>query len=169
MTDDDLRIGQGFDIHPFSDDVSRPLILAGVRFDNSPGLAGHSDADAVAHAVTDALLGAADLGDIGEHFSDTDPQWKGADSMKLLGAAAQLVRDDGWSIVNVDLTVVLEAPKLSARKAQMKANLSGLLNAAVSVKAKRAEQLGSIGRREGIACFAVVLLRRPTQETTPEK
>jgi 2-C-methyl-D-erythritol 2,4-cyclodiphosphate synthase len=157
---EEFRVGQGFDIHPFADDVSRPLILAGVRFDGSSGLAGHSDADAVAHAVTDALLGAAGLGDIGEHFSDTDPMWKGADSMKMLSATVSLIAAEGWSITNVDTTVILEAPKLAPYKAQMASNLSAVLKAPVSVKAKRAEQLGSIGRREGIACFAIVLLQR---------
>jgi 2-C-methyl-D-erythritol 2,4-cyclodiphosphate synthase len=156
----ELRIGEGFDIHPFSDDPSRPLVLAGVVFDGEAGLVGHSDADAVAHAITDALLGAADLGDIGHHFPDTDPAWKGADSMKLLAATVELVVSHGWSICNVDTTVVLEAPKLAPHRAEMKERLEHIVGATVSVKAKRAEGLGSLGRREGIACFAVCLLER---------
>lgn len=158
-----LRIGQGFDVHPFSDDPARPLVLAGVRFDGSPGLAGHSDADAVAHAVTDALLGAAGLGDIGQHFSDTDPTWKGADSMRLLAATVELVAAEGWAVVNVDVTVVLEAPKLAPVRDLMVTALTAVVGAPVSVKAKRAEQLGAIGRREGIACFAVALLWRVSE------
>lgn len=152
-----LRVGQGFDVHPFSSDPSRRLILGGVELAGQ-GLAGHSDADAVAHAVTDALLGAAGLGDIGEHFPDTDPRWKGADSVALLTAAVALVGQAGWSIANVDCTVVLEAPKLAPVRAAMQDCLSAAVGAPVSVKAKRAEKLGAIGRAEGIACFAVALL-----------
>lgn len=155
----ELRIGQGFDIHPFADDA-RPLVLGGVVFSGERGLLGHSDADAVAHAVTDALLGAAGLGDIGEHFPDTDPAWKGADSMRLLEGAVDLVRRAGWSVVNVDCTVVLEAPKLAPRRDEMRARLGSVVGAEVSVKGKRAEGLGALGRREGIACFAVALLER---------
>ena len=156
----DLRVGQGFDIHPFSDDPSRPLVLGGVVIEGAPGLVGHSDADAVAHAVTDALLGAAGLGDIGQHFPDTDPTWKGADSMRLLAATVELLARDGWSVVNVDTTVVLEAPKLAPVRAAMADRLSAVCDAPVSVKAKRAEGLGSLGRREGIACFASALIIR---------
>jgi 2-C-methyl-D-erythritol 2,4-cyclodiphosphate synthase len=140
----DIRVGQGFDIHPFSDDAARPLILAGVRFEGASGLRGHSDADAVAHALTDALLGAAD-------------------SMRLLASAVQLVHDAGWEIANTDITVVLEAPKLAPHRAAMKASLEAVVGAPTSVKAKRGEGLGAIGRREGIACFAVCLLTRPQQ------
>ena len=156
----EIRVGQGFDIHPFSDDLSRPLILGGVVIEGAPGLVGHSDADAVAHAVTDALLGAAGLGDIGQHFPDTDPTWKGADSMRLLVATVELLARDGWSVVNVDTTVVLEAPKLAPVRAVMAERLSAVCGAPVSVKAKRAEGLGSLGRREGIACFASALIIR---------
>ncbi len=156
----ELRVGQGFDVHPFSTDPARPLILGGVVFEGASGLVGHSDADAVAHAITDAVLGAAGLGDIGEHFPDTDPTWKGADSLKLLAAAVELVHSHGWRITNIDTTVVLEAPKLVPYKAQMKERLEAVVSAPVSVKAKRAEGLGALGRREGIACFAVVLLER---------
>lgn len=153
-----LRIGQGFDVHPFSPDPSRPLVLGGIVFDGHAGLVGHSDADAVAHAITDALLGAAGLGDIGHHFPDTDPAWKRADSLSLLAAASALVRADGWSIANVDCTVVLEAPKLAPVREAMQDRLGAVVGAPVSVKAKRAEKLGAIGRSEGIACFAVALL-----------
>ncbi len=160
-----IRVGQGFDIHPFTDDSSRPLILAGVRFDGAAGLVGHSDADAVAHALTDALLGAADLGDIGTHFSDTDPQWKGADSMRLLAASVAMVQQAGWAVANADITVVLELPKLAPHKAEMKRNLESVVGAPVSVKAKRGEGLGAIGRKEGIACFAVCLLTQQSEES----
>ena len=156
----DLRVGQGFDIHPFSDDPSRPLVLGGIVMDGSPGLVGHSDADAVAHAVTDALLGAAGLGDIGQHFPDTDPAWKGADSMRILDATVRLLRTHGWSVMNVDTTVVLEAPKLAPVRAAMAAKLTEVCGGPVSVKAKRAEGLGALGRREGIACFASALIVR---------
>jgi len=156
----ELRVGQGFDVHPFSTDSTRPLILGGVVFEGATGLVGHSDADAVAHAITDAVLGAAGLGDIGEHFPDTDNTWKGADSMEMLAAAMSLVHSHGWRVTNVDTTVVLEAPKLVPYKAAMKERLEAVMNAPVSVKAKRAEGLGALGRREGIACFAIVLLER---------
>ena len=107
------RVGQGFDVHPFSDDPARRLVLGGVVFDGERGLAGHSDADVIAHAVTDALLGAAGLGDIGQHFPDTDPALAGADSIELLRRAVADVRAAGWEPGNVDCTVVLEAPKLA--------------------------------------------------------
>ena len=153
-----VRVGQGFDVHPFTEDQSRPLVLGGVHFDGEPGLAGHSDADAVAHAVTDALLGAAGLGDIGQHFPDTDPELAGADSLDLLRRAVADVRAAGWSPGNVDCTVVLEAPKLAPRRAEMEERLSEVVGAPVTVKGKRAEGLGALGRREGIACFAVALV-----------
>ena len=147
------RVGLGFDVHPFGGD--NPLVLAGVTLDG-PGLKGHSDADVVAHAVADALLGAAGLGDIGEHFPDTDPRWQGADSMALLRHVVSLV----GTVVNVDCSVVLEAPKLAPYKEAMAHNLSAALGAPVSVKAKRAEGLGAIGRGEGIACWAVALVEQ---------
>jgi 2-C-methyl-D-erythritol 2,4-cyclodiphosphate synthase len=155
----EVRVGQGFDVHPVDD--QRPLVLGGVRFDGVPGLAGHSDSDVVAHAVTDALLGAAGLGDIGSLFPDTDPSLAGADSIELLRRATASVRDAGWTPGNVDCTVVLETPKLAPRRAEMQARLTDAVGAPVSVKAKRAEGLGTLGRREGIACFAVALLTRP--------
>jgi len=155
-----MRIGQGYDVHPFSADPARPLVLGGVTFPEGPGLAGHSDADAVAHAVTDALLGAAGLGDIGQHFPDTDDRWAGADSIELLRAAVADVRAAGWEPQNVDCTVVLEAPKLAPRRAEMQERLSSAVGAPVTVKGKRAEGLGALGRREGIACLAVALIAR---------
>jgi 2-C-methyl-D-erythritol 2,4-cyclodiphosphate synthase len=153
-----VRVGQGFDVHPFSDDPARALVLGGVVFEGERGLAGHSDADAIAHAVTDALLGAAGLGDIGEHFPDTDPVLAGADSLELLRRAVEAVRASGWEPVNVDCTVVLEAPKLAPRRDEVERRLSAAVGAPVTVKGKRAEGLGALGRREGIACFAVALV-----------
>lgn len=153
-----LRIGQGFDLHRYSDDRSRPLVLGGVTFPGARGLAGHSDADVVAHAVTDALLGGAGLGDIGEHFPDTDPSLAGADSIALLCRAVAAVRAAGWAPRNVDCTVVLEAPKLAPRRAAMGRRLSDAVGAPVTVKGKRAEGLGALGRAEGVACLAVALL-----------
>jgi 2-C-methyl-D-erythritol 2,4-cyclodiphosphate synthase len=152
-----LRVGQGFDIHRFADD-DRPLVLAGVRFAGERGLLGHSDADAVAHAVSDALLGAAALGDIGEHFPDTDPQWQGADSMAILRAVVAMVKARGWNVVNVDVNVICERPRIAPLRAEMQANLSEAVGAPASVKGRRAEGLGAIGRVEGLACIAVALL-----------
>jgi 2-C-methyl-D-erythritol 2,4-cyclodiphosphate synthase len=153
-----IRIGQGFDIHRFSDDPARPLVLGGVVFEGARGLHGHSDADAVAHAATDALLGAAGLGDIGEHFPDTDPQWKGVDSLVLLRRAAALVREAGYRIDNVDCSVVCETPKLAPHKATMQQRLSEAAGAPVTVKGRRAEGLGALGRQEGIAVWANALI-----------
>lgn len=153
-----IRVGQGFDIHRFSDDPARPLVLGGVVFDGAPGLHGHSDADAVAHAVTDAMLGAAGLGDIGQHFPDTDPRWKGADSLDLLRHAAALVRAEGWTVGNVDCSVVCEVPKLAPHREEMQRRLTEAAGGPVTVKGRRAEGLGALGRREGIACWANALL-----------
>ena len=153
-----VRVGQGFDIHPFSDDPDRRLVLGGILFEGERGLVGHSDADVIAHAVTDALLGAAGLGDIGQLFPDTDPTLAGADSIGLLQQAVAVVRAAGWEPGNVDCTVVLEAPKLAPRRAEVQRNLSDAVGAPVSVKGKRAEGLGALGRAEGIACFAVALV-----------
>jgi 2-C-methyl-D-erythritol 2,4-cyclodiphosphate synthase len=152
-----FRIGQGFDIHRFADD-DRPLVLAGVTFDGERGLLGHSDADAVAHAVSDALLGAAALGDIGQHFPDTDPQWKGANSMEILRLVVGKVRTAGWQIANVDVNVVCERPKIAPHRDAMQQNLTSVIGAPTNVKGRRAEGLGSIGRTEGIVCLAVAML-----------
>ena len=158
-----VRVGQGFDIHRFSHDPQRPLVLGGVHFPGERGLVGHSDADAVAHAVADALLGAAGLGDIGQHFPDTDPQWTGVDSLVLLRHVAGLVRAEGWSIGNVDCAVVCEAPKLAPNKAEMQRRLSEAAGAPITVKGRRAEGLGTLGRREGIACWAVAVITTEEQ------
>ena len=155
-----VRVGQGFDIHRFSDDPSRPLVLGGVVFEGARGLHGHSDADAVAHAATDALLGAAGLGDIGEHFPDTDPKWKGADSLVLLRHAADLVRSAGWVVGNIDCSVVCEAPKLAPHRAEMQRRMSEAAGAPVTVKGRRAEGLGALGRQEGIACWANAVITK---------
>jgi 2-C-methyl-D-erythritol 2,4-cyclodiphosphate synthase len=154
-------VGQGFDVHRFSDDPERALVLGGVVFHGAPGLEGHSDADAVAHAVADALLGAAGLGDIGQQFPDTDPRWKGADSIDLLRRAATMVRDAGWEPGNVDCSVVLETPRLAPLRARMQERLSEAVGAPVTVKGRRPEGLGALGRREGIACFAVAVVTAP--------
>jgi 2-C-methyl-D-erythritol 2,4-cyclodiphosphate synthase len=156
----DIRVGQGFDVHPWSDDPDRRLVLGGVVLEGERGLAGHSDADVVAHAVADALLGAAGLGDIGTHFPDTDSRWRGAESLTLLARVVGLVTADGWSVGNIDTTVVLEAPRLAPHKAAMEERLSRVIGAPVSVKAKRAEGLGALGRGEGVACLAVAVLVR---------
>jgi 2-C-methyl-D-erythritol 2,4-cyclodiphosphate synthase len=150
------RVGLGFDVHPFSEDEGRRLVLGGVTV-AGPGLAGHSDADAVAHAIADALLGAAGLGDIGTHFPDDDPAYAGANSMDLLGRVVLTVSTH-YQIGNVDVTVIVEAPKLAPYRAAMQDRLAEVVGAPVSVKAKRAEALGALGRREGIACLAVALL-----------
>lgn len=152
-----LRVGQGIDVHPFSDDPHRPLVLGGVQFEGA-GLAGHSDADAVAHACADALLGAAGLGDLGQHFPDTDARWAGADSLALLGEVASRVRAAGWEPGNVDCTVVCERPKLAPHRDEMQDRLGAAVGAPVSVKATRPESLGAIGRGEGIVCLAVALV-----------
>jgi 2-C-methyl-D-erythritol 2,4-cyclodiphosphate synthase len=151
-------VGQGFDVHPYSDDPDRPLVLGGVTFAGERGLAGHSDADVVAHAVTDALLGAAGLGDIGQHFPDTDPALAGADSLELLRRAVADVRAAGWVPGNVDCTVVLDRPKLAPRRDELQHNLQAAVGAPVTVKGKRSEGVGALGRGEGIVCFAVALV-----------
>jgi 2-C-methyl-D-erythritol 2,4-cyclodiphosphate synthase len=153
-----VRVGQGFDIHRFSDDAARALVLGGVTFSGERGLIGHSDADVVAHAVVDALLGAAGLGDIGQHFPDTDPEWHGVDSLVLLRRVAQMLDDEGWSVGNVDCSVVCEAPKLAPHRDEMQRLLSDAAGAPVTVKGRRAEGMGALGRREGIACWAVAVV-----------
>ena len=157
----DIRVGQGFDVHALVE--GRPLILGGVRIANARGLLGHSDADVLLHAVTDALFGAAGLGDIGRHFPDTDPAFAGADSRVLLRAAMEKIRAAGWRVSNVDCTVIAEAPKIAPHAAAMCANIAadlGITAAQVNVKGKTTEKLGLTGRGEGIAAQAVALLRR---------
>jgi 2-C-methyl-D-erythritol 2,4-cyclodiphosphate synthase len=163
-----MRVGLGFDVHPFTDDPSRPLVLGGVAIDGR-GLHGHSDADVVAHAVADALLGAAGLGDLGGHFPDTDPQWAGADSMALLRQVVAMVGEAGWQVANVDCAVVVEAPKLAPHRPAIEASLSDAAGAPVSVKPKRAEGLGALGRGEGIACWAVALLEHVSHAEQTEQ
>ncbi len=155
-----LRVGQGIDVHAFSDDPDRRLVLGGVDLsgDGVRGLAGHSDADAVAHAIADAVLGAAGLGDLGAHMPDTDPRWLDADSLELLRRVVGLAAAAGWVPVNADCTVVAEQPRLAPHVDRMAGLLSAALGAPVNVKATRAEGLGALGRAEGIACTAVVLL-----------
>jgi 2-C-methyl-D-erythritol 2,4-cyclodiphosphate synthase len=152
------RVGLGLDVHAFSDDVGRRLVLGGVELSGARGLAGHSDADAVTHAVADALLGAAGLGDLGDHFPDTDPVWAGADSLGLLARVVEKVAAAGWRPANVDCTVVLEAPRLGPHRAAMQERLGAVVGAPVSVKATTAERLGTLGRGEGVACWAVALV-----------
>ena len=155
-----LRVGQGIDVHPFSDYPGRSLVLGGVVItgDGARGLAGHSDADAVCHAIADAVLGAAGLGDLGRHAPDDDPRWEGADSLVLLSQMVGLARTAGWIPVNADCTVVAERPRLAPFVGAMAERLSGALGGPVNVKATRAEGLGALGRAEGIACTAVVLM-----------
>jgi len=155
------RVGQGFDVHAFA--PGRPLILGGVTLEHPLGLAGHSDADVLAHAVADALLGGAALGDIGQHFPDNDPAYQGADSMKLLAFVAGLLEGRGWGIVNVDALIIAQAPKMAPHREAMRRNLAaamGLDAARVNVKATTTERLGFTGRAEGIAAQATALLAR---------
>ncbi len=154
-----MRIGQGFDVHALV--VGRPLIIGGVEISYTLGLLGHSDADVLLHAIIDALLGAAALGDIGRHFPDTDPQFCGADSRSLLREAVRRVRAAGFAPVNIDCTIIAEAPKMAPHVALMAANIAadcGIEVDGVNVKAKTTERLGFIGRGEGIAADAVALL-----------
>lgn len=153
-----LRVGQGFDVHRFSMDPGRPLVLGGVEIEAVPGLEGHSDADVVCHALADALLGASGLGDLGEHFPDSDPRWAGARSVDLLREVLTKLGERGLGALNADCTIICERPRLADHTPKMSSRLSGLLCAPVSVKAKRAEGLGAIGRVEGIACLAVALV-----------
>lgn len=157
----DLRVGSGVDVHAFAADVDRPLVLGGVTVPDAPGLAGHSDADVVAHAVADALLGAAGLGDLGERFGTDDPDLAGADSMGLLAQVAGDVAESGWDLANVDCTVVAQRPRLADHLPAIRANLAGLLGTStIAVKATSTDGLGAVGRGEGIACWAVCLLTR---------
>jgi 2-C-methyl-D-erythritol 2,4-cyclodiphosphate synthase len=157
-----LRVGEGWDTHALV--LGRPLVLGGVAIPHSHGLLGHSDADALLHAITDALLGAAGLGDIGRHFPDTDPAFAGADSIVLLQAVAERVRGAGWAIVNIDSTIVAQAPKLAPHIPAMRERIAtalGLVAEEVNVKAKTAEKLGPVGEGRAIEARAVCLLQRP--------
>lgn len=157
-----MRVGIGHDTHRLVE--GRPLILCGVRVEHELGLLGHSDADVVLHAVGDALLGAAGLGDIGEHFPDTDPRWEGLDGARLLEMVLALVRRAGWAPVNCDVIIHAQSPKLSRYKPVMRDRLAALLGLphdAVNIKAKTGEHVGPIGRAEAIAAEAVVLVEKP--------
>ena len=154
-----MRIGHGYDVHSLV--AGRDLIIGGVRIPHSKGLQGHSDADVLIHAICDACLGAAGLGDIGRHFPDTDPQYKNIDSRKLLRKVKDAVREKGWKIRNIDSTLVAQAPRVSPYLAQMVANIAADLGIAaenINIKATTTEKLGFVGREEGIAAHAVVLL-----------
>jgi 2-C-methyl-D-erythritol 2,4-cyclodiphosphate synthase len=154
------RIGQGWDIHALVE--GRKLILGGVEIAHAKGLLGHSDADALLHAISDALLGAAALGDIGTHFPDTQAAWQGADSSKLLAEVARLVREQGFEIANVDSTIVAQAPKMAPHIPAMRSRIAAVLQldiGQVNVKAKTAEKMGPVGRGEAIEAQAVVLLQ----------
>ena len=156
-----FRVGQGFDVHALVE--GRALIIGGVAIPHTHGLLGHSDADVLLHAITDALLGAAGLGDIGRHFPDTDPGYRGADSRRLLIDAYQRVQQAGWTVVNIDATVHAQAPKIGPHVAAMIANIAEDLDIereSLNIKAKTNEGLGHLGRQEGIAATVVALLAR---------
>ena len=158
-----LRVGVGYDSHKFAE--GRKLILGGVQIPHTLGLAGHSDADAISHAITDAILGAAALGDIGTHFPPSRAEWKDADSLMMLAFATKLVGEQGYAVNNVDVTVVCEEPKIGPHVAAIRDKLAGALGIAVSdisVKGKTNEGMGWIGRGEGIAAIAVALIERNT-------
>ena len=155
----EFRIGQGIDIHAFSEDPQRKMVLAGVQFDG-PGLEGHSDADLVAHACMDALLGAVGLGDLGECYPDTDEQYIDADSMSLLAETVSVLHAEGWEVVNLDCSVIAESPSLSLYRNEMERRLGSVLGGSVRVTGRRPEGLGSLGRGEGMSCLAVVLVKR---------
>jgi len=157
-----IRVGQGFDVHRFAaDGDNRALVLGGVTFAGERGLVGHSDADAVAHAISDALLGAAGLGDLGMHFPDTDAKWKGVASTEILTRVVEMVRAAGWTIGNVDCNIVTESPKIAPRREEMQENMTAIVGAPVSIKGRRAEQMGALGRREGLMCLAVAIVSAP--------
>ncbi|MBO0351151.1 2-C-methyl-D-erythritol 2,4-cyclodiphosphate synthase [Phormidium pseudopriestleyi FRX01] len=154
-----IRIGNGYDIHQLVSD--RPLILGGVTIPHELGLLGHSDADVLTHAIMDAMLGALSLGDIGLYFPPSDPQWAGADSLKLLAQVNQLIRERGWEVGNIDSVVVAERPKLKPHISAMRDRLAQVLNIEgdrIGIKATTNENLGPVGREEGIAAYAVTLL-----------
>ena len=160
MTRPDIKIGSGMDVHQLV--VGRDLIIGGVKIDHEKGLAGHSDADVLIHSVCDAILGAIGLGDIGEHFPDSDPQYKGISSLILLGECKDLLRGKGYEIVNMDCILFAQAPKLSPHKRQMAENVARVLDLEpdlVNIKATTTETLGFVGRKEGIAAQTTLLIR----------
>ena len=163
-----MRIGQGYDVHALVQE--RKLVIGGVEIPYHLGLEGHSDADVLLHAICDALLGAAGLGDIGMHFPDSDPRWRGADSRTFLRHVRLLLQDRGYRVVNVDATVIAERPRLGRHRDAMRANIGsdlGLDAARVNVKATTTEGLGYIGRGEGLACQAIVLIEQTTGIQSP--
>jgi len=156
-----IRVGSGFDAHRFSD--RRKLMIGGVEIPNAKGLRGHSDADVLLHALADALLGAAGLDDIGTHFSDSDKKWKDASSAMFIREIRTMLTKKRWKIVNADLTIISEAPKISPHRAKIKksvAELLGIPGSAINVKATSTDQMGATGRGEGIAAHAIVLIER---------
>jgi 2-C-methyl-D-erythritol 2,4-cyclodiphosphate synthase len=160
-----MRVGQGFDVHALVS--GRKLVIGGVEIPHARGLAGHSDADVLLHAICDALIGAAGLGDIGRHFPDTDPRYRGIDSRHLLREVCALLRNEGLRVVNVDSTIIAESPKLAPYLEAMRANIAAEVEldvTDVNIKAKTSERLGALGRGEGIAAEAVVLIERPRPE-----
>ncbi|MGZ8228861.1 MAG: 2-C-methyl-D-erythritol 2,4-cyclodiphosphate synthase [Burkholderiales bacterium] len=164
-----LRIGQGFDVHALV--AGRKLVIGGVEIEHTHGLAGHSDADVLLHAICDALLGAAGLGDIGRHFPDSDPRYRGIDSRHLVRAVANLLREQGLDVVNIDSTIIAESPRMAPHVEAMRANIAADLEIQpgdVNVKAKTAERLGALGRKEGIAAQAIALVVRPPPERTKD-
>ncbi|MCC7139929.1 MAG: 2-C-methyl-D-erythritol 2,4-cyclodiphosphate synthase [Planctomycetes bacterium] len=163
-----MRVGIGYDVHPF--DPTRPLVVGGVRIEGAWGLRGHSDADVLFHAVGDACLGAATLGDLGEHFPDSDPQWRGAPSSLLLARIVELVRARGYALSSVDATIVAERPKIAPHRTAIRERLAALLGLPlerVSVKASTNNGLGALGRAEGMAALAVVLLEEGAPPSPP--
>jgi len=155
-----VRVGQGFDIHRFTDETNsdRKLILGGVHFEGERALLGHSDADVVAHAAAEAILGACGLGNIGEHFPDTDAKFKNMDSIKLLEQVAKMAVENSFELGNVDCSIVCEKPKIALHRDEMQQILTRAVGAPVTVKGRRAEGLGALGRAEGIACWAVAVV-----------
>jgi 2-C-methyl-D-erythritol 2,4-cyclodiphosphate synthase len=157
-----IRVGQGYDVHRFNDEGDH-IILGGVKIDYEQGLEAHSDGDVVLHALCDALLGAAALGDIGKHFPDTDPDFKGADSRVLLRHVYRILQDKGYQLVNADMTIIAQAPKMAPHIAAMCSNIADDLNVdvdCINVKATTTEKLGFEGRKEGIAVQAIVLIEK---------
>ncbi len=159
-----MRIGLGIDVHAFApESAARPLVLGGVHVAHPRGLEGHSDADVLTHAIMDALLGAARLGDIGKHFPDTDPAWRGADSLQLLRLVGGLLSSEGWQLEDLDCVIIAEKPRLSPYREEMRSRIAEALDATVEqvgLKATTSEHLGFEGREEGISAYAVALLKR---------
>ena len=164
-----MRVGIGYDVHAFAPpDAGRPLMIGGVAIPHDRGLAGHSDADVLLHAVVDALLGAAALGDIGAYFPSSDARWHGASSADFLAHTVALLAEAGWRIENVDATVVMEAPRLGLHAPAIRAAMAGMLQLSVdcvSLKGKTTDRLGFTGRSEGVACYAVALISRSATES----